>query len=470
MGRQIVRSAEAWGFETFGECELGDVRRSRRAAKLAAQMASRPSSSIPDQTETWHDAKAGYRLFSQEEVTFEAMSLPHWKQVREEARSRRVVLMIEDTSELDYTGRAQVEGLGPIGNGRGRGFMLHSTLAVAPEGWGEVLGLAYQMLFCRPEPPEGGGARKQESRTERKRRTRESEIWPRSVQEVGEAGSGSRWVHVCDRYADNYEMFSSCVSTGVDFVIRVAQDRRASLRRGGKKLPGRLLERVRGLRAVGEKTLYVRSRPKREGRWVKLKVAYSAVTIFKPWLDRQCPEQLEGWVVRVWEPDTPAGEEPIEWVLWTSVPVASTREALEISHWYSLRWLIEEYHKCLKSGCKVEDRQLHEASRLEPCIAMLAALACRLLQLKLTAKQEPDRPAKECVPLLHIKVLGAYRKREMTGLTMREFLREVAKLGGFLARKSDGDPGWQTLWRGWQRLDAMTLGASLALSRETKCG
>lgn len=482
MRRQVVESPEEWAEEQFGRCGLGDARRTRRAVTLGCQMASRPSGSIPEQTGKWSGAKAGYRLFDQEAVTFEAMGSPHWEQTREAARFRNVVLMIEDTSELDFTSHRRVKGLGPIGDGRGRGFMLHSTLAVDPEGSGEVLGLGYQILFCRPEEEQeegtgkgkrkgkAKGKRKGETRTERKRRERESEIWGRSVREVGWPGETSRWVHVCDRYADNYEMFSACHETRVDCVIRLAQDRRAALGHGMQEAGGRLLDLARGLPAVGETTLYVRSRPKRRRRWAKLRVAYSPMTMFKPWLDRTGPKALEGWVVRVWEVETPAGEDPIEWVLWTTVPVRSVAEALQISRWYSLRWLIEEYHKCLKSGCKVEARQLEDASRLAPCIGMLAVVGVRLLQLKLAAKQEPNRPAKECVSPLHVQVLGAYRQTDMRGLTVGEFFREVAKLGGFMGRKGDGDPGWQTLWRGWQRLDAMTLGASLVLSGASKCG
>ena len=118
----------------------------------------------------------------------------------------------------------------------------------------------------------------------------------------------------------------------------------------------------------------------------------------------------------------------------------------------------------------MEKRQLQEAGRLQACIGVLAIVAVRLLQLKLQARCNPGRPATGCVPQGHVEVLAAYRKRPVEGWTVHEFWREVAKLGGFLGRKSDGEPGWQTLWRGWQRLDLMTLGASLAQPREAKCG
>ena len=174
-------------------------------------------------------------------------------------------------------------------------------------------------------------------------------------------------------------------------------------------------------------------------------------------------------MIRVWEPNTPTGEEPIEWVLLTSVPATSLDDALMISHWYALRWLIEEYHACLKSGCKVEERQLETRRRLEACIGFLAIVAVRLLQLKLLARHQPQAPATTCASPLHVRLLAAYWKKPLEAMTAREFWRDVARLGGFLARKGDGDPGWKTLWRGWLELEAMTAGATLFQEMQ-KCG
>jgi hypothetical protein len=165
--------------------------------------------------------------------------------------------------------------------------------------------------------------------------------------------------------------------------------------------------------------------------------------------------------VRVWEVDTPEGVEPIEWMLLTDQPGEDLEGALLVAFWYSCRWLVEEYHKCLKSGCRVEERQLEHADRLEPLVGMLSVVAVRLLQLKHQAKSNPDRPAQEVVPRRYVKTLAAYRK-DSERMTCRRFWREVAKLGGFLGRKADGDPGWLTLWRGWQQLELLTEGYELA--------
>jgi hypothetical protein len=456
MGADAVSEAELWAEQQFGEVALGDRRRTRRAVKVAAQMSRHPAASLPEQAGNWAATKAGYRLFSEAEVTFECLSSPHWGLTRQAASEHEQVLMVQDTSNLDFSRYRCAEGLGPIGDNQGRGLLLHSTLAVHPEGSGQVLGLAFQMLFCRQPAPE------QETRTERKRRDRESEIWRKSIREVGPPPSGSQWIYVCDRYADDFETYSVCREVGADFVIRVAQNRRAAEGHEAMEPSGGLLDWARTLPAQGSKKLWVRRRPRRSPRWARLQVSYGPVTVFPPWLGRGEAEPLRCWLVRVWEPETPEGEEPIEWVLLTSVPVQDVEGALTVAFWYSLRWLIEEYHKCLKTGCSAEQRQLQEVERLRACIGMLAVVAVGLLRLKQYARVEPDRPASDCAPRGHVQVLAAYRKRSAEGWTVGEFWREVAKLGGFLARKSDGEPGWQTIWRGWQKLDLMTIGAGLA--------
>lgn len=460
---KMAADPETWAEQHFGEVELGDRRRTRRAVQVAAQMARHPAASIPEQAGRWSDAKASYRLFSGEDVSFEALCSPHWRATRQAAGEYERVLLIQDTSSLDFSGHRASEGLGPIGDNHGRGLMLHSTLAVNPQGPGEVLGLAYQMLFCRQPTPE------KETRTERKRRERESEIWRTSVREVGAPPSGTQWVQVCDRYADDFETYAACRQAGVDFVIRVAQDRRAALGHEANEASDHLLQSARLLEPSGGRRLWVRRRPTRQPRWAKLLVAFAPVTVFPPWLARREVEPLRGWVVRVWERDPPAGEDAIEWVLLTTVPVAELEAAATIAFWYSLRWLIEEYHKCLKTGCSAEKRQLEAVERLRACIGVLAIVAVRLLQLKQHVRVEPERPAVACAPQGHVRVLAAYLHRPVEGWTIRDFWREVARLGGFLARKRDGEPGWQTTWRGWQKLDLMTIGAGLA-SEAGKCG
>jgi hypothetical protein len=462
-----VFAASRWAAVQFGGVQLGDARRTARAVRLATQMALAPSMSLPRQTGRWKDTKASYRFLDTEAVTFEALQAAHWRATLDSARGYPTVLMIEDTSELDFTGKDVGEKLGPIGDHRGRGLLLHSTLAVVPTEHGRVLGLGHQQLFARRPTPDD------ETRTQRRKRARESEKWIKGMESIGGPPEGTRYVHLADREADDFRVYQGARRHGWDFLVRAAQDRRGAFDHGASKPSGRLLDLVRGLPASGSRMLSVRERPGRSARKTELSVSFGAVTLFAPDLAVQSGEEREPvrcWVVRVWEPSPPVGEEAIEWVLLTSLAVADLAGALQIAEWYAMRWLVEEYHKCLKTGCSVEKRQLEEQHRLKACIAMLAVVATRLLQLKHTAREAPQTPALEVGPVDHVRVLAAYRQHRAEEWTIREFWREVAKLGGFLGRKGDGEPGWQSLWHGWQKLDAMTLGATLLRAEPRGCG
>ena len=462
MPEAIPAPAE-WAQQQFAQVVLGDVRRTRRAVKLATQMATQPQVSWPKQAGTWAATKAGYRWFDNDDVTFEALQTQHWAQTRAAAATRAVVLHIQDGSQLDYSGPRARDGLGPIGDGGGWGFLLHTTLSVDPQT-SAVLGLSHQVLTVRqPAPP-------QETKRQRKQRPRESQVWGQAVAALGAAPAGSCWVQVCDREADTFAFFAACRQHGHHFLVRAAQNRRAAVGPAGTEPTGGLLDLVRTLPAGTQQELELRRRPQRAPRRVALNVAWAPLTLWPPQDERVGQEPLQLWAVRVWEPQTPAGEEPIEWVLLTDLPTPDAAAALARAQGYALRWLIEEYHKCLKSGCAVEARQMEMAARLAACIALLAVVAVRLLQLKHTARHAPQRPAAECVSADHVRVLAAYRGRAAESFTAYEFWREVAKLGGFLARRRDGEPGWQTLWRGWRDLDLMTCGARLARGDPSRCG
>ena len=190
-----------------------------------------------------------------------------------------------------------------------------------------------------------------------------------------------------------------------------------------------------------------------------------------PYLKGLSAAPIAMWAVHAVEVDPPKDVEQVEWILLTSLPVAGFGDAWRILEYYEKRWLIEEYHKALKTGCRVESRQLQSKEGLERLTALLSVIAVRLLQLKSAARTNPTRPARNVVPLHWIKMLLAARKKSKltVAMTIRRFYREVAKLGGFLGRKSDGEPGWITIWRGWQKLYMFIHGAELAQSIN-KCG
>jgi len=457
--------ATEWAEQQFADCRLGDRRRTRRLIQVAEQVANDPSASFPDQMKSWGDLKAAYRLFDCEDVTFEAVAGPHWQQTRAVAPGRYLVL--DDTTEIDFGYRRDIRGLSKIGNGSGRGFLLHNGLLVEAESR-SVLGVAGQTIHYRKPKP------KKESAAQRFKRERESRVWGDVVDQVGPPGEGVQLVHVCDRGADDFEVFCRLLQNHCDWVVRASSLQRNVITPNDGKMP--LREYLDGLPVAGVYELSLRARPGQSARTATLEVRFGRLAMpiprhSSPWVKSLDPQPIGMSVVWVREIDAPEGVSPIAWVLYTSLPVTTFDEAWQVAGDYECRWLVEEYHKALKTGCSVQRRLLRETDRLEAMVGLMSVVAVRLLQLKSVARSDPDRPARKVVPPLWLQMLKAARKklRRVHDLTIYEFYREVAKLGGFLGRRSDGEPGWITIWRGWEKLNTLVQGAQLAIDLK-KCG
>jgi len=211
------------------------------------------------------------------------------------------------------------------------------------------------------------------------------------------------------------------------------------------------------LPVLGSYELTVRAQKDQPARTAKAEVRAGQVLICaphcrSPWLRNSGIETIAMWVVEVRETKPPKGVKPLRWVLYTSHPATTFDEAWRVIGYYEKRALIEEYHKALKTGTRIEDRQYRTSARLEAVTGLLAIVALRLLQLKTVARRQPDLPAEEIVPRLWIEVLQVQRKQPRQRWTVRQFFRHLASLGGFLARTSDGEPGWLTIWRGFEKL------------------
>lgn len=450
----------AWATTQFATARLGHSGRTARLVTLAQQIARDPSSSLPRETQTWGDLKAAYRLLDRPEATFQALATPHWQLAREQADRGRF-LIVDDTTEIDYGSKRQAAGLGPVGRGTGRGFLIHSALVVAPrDEW--VVGLAGQVLFHRRPAPKG------ETLTQKQRRDRESAVWGQLIEQVGPPPATAQWVHVMDRGADDFEVYCRAQRVGTDWIGRVKSRNRLVRDEAGHDGP--LSDVLAAAPAAGGYTLALRARPQQPARRAHLEVAFAPVTTLIPRhpaasLKALAPRPIPQWVVWAREVDPPPSvNEPIDWVLLTSLPVRDLGGAMEVIGYYEKRWLIEEWHKALKTGCQVERRQLHTSSRLEALTGVLSVVAVRLLQMKEVGRREPHRAARDLVPAHYVELV--HRARRGRGraedVTIRDFIRGLAGLGGFLGRKSDGEPGWITIWRGWDALHWMLRGAQLA--------
>ncbi|WP_337174671.1 IS4 family transposase [Paludisphaera sp.] len=449
--------AHAWAREQFGTADLGDQRRTKRLTRVAARMAADPSASIPGQMEGWAEAKAAYRLLDADGVTFEAVAAPHWRRTR--ACGPGLFLVLGDTTELDFGIHRRVPDLAPTGNGGGYGFHLHAALVVGAEDE-RVIGLAGERVHYRKPAPAG------ENTSQRLKRDRESDVWGEVIDQVSPPAAVTRWVHVLDRGADNFDVYCHCRRQRSEWVVRASMLHRKVADPGGD------VTTVRDLGASSQEaggfTLRLRARPKQPARRARLMVRFTAMTMPVPWNKSRYTRQVAATPVPMWlvvaaEVDCPRGVKPIEWVLYTSLPVPSLEEAMRVISFYEKRWLVEEYFKALKSGCRVAERQLKTKGRLEALVGLLSVVAVRLLQLKAHARTDPDRPAAEVVPPRYVNLLRFARGfSPATTLTVGRFFRELAKLGGFLGRKHDGEPGWITIWCGWDKLQLMMRGAEAA--------
>jgi Transposase DNA-binding/Transposase Tn5 dimerisation domain len=475
----VVLSAQDWAQEQFAGVRLGDRRRTARAVKVASAMASDPSGSIPQQNKKWKQIKGAYRLFDAVQTTFEAMIDPHWQRTRALAGECPVVLLIQDTTELDYTMHPGCEGLGRFGSGprweSGLGLLLHNVLAIEPkpDGQARVLGLAWNKLWARTQPVR----QKRSTAKERREKGGESDRWIEAVDTIGAAPPGTGFVYVGDREADIFNLYSSCRRQNVSFLVRVMQLSRNAVAGhvgGDAKVtapdrPQNSLKQVsESMPVLGGKSIWIPPRAGRAGRWANCVISGGAVTIYSPWNRSRSGTPLCCWMIRVREVDPPDGIEPLEWILLSDEPVTGLEDALRLTGWYALRWMVEEFHKCLKSGCKVEQRQLEHVDRLDPLIGMLCVLAVRLLQLKNDTRLMPQAPAIQHVPLESVQTMARMLKVPQESITLRQFTHEVAKLGGFIGRKGDGEPGWLTLWRGWHELELITVGRMLV--EKARCG
>ena len=468
MDNGLLLPPDQFALHHFGQTDLGDKRRGTRLVSIATAMTLRPDASIPQQMQDQHQAKAAYRFFSRSDlVTFDSLTDQHHGLTRSAMNQCRRVILIGDVSAADYTGHPATRGKELIGKGVLGGFSLYSVLAVDEQR--QILGLAHQELFYRQQVPA------KETRRQRLERQRQSHVWPAGVRALGCPPPGQQWIHVCDAESDTFEFYQACQACGSDLISRAGQDRRAALDHAALEPTGKLKGLLRSLEPVAGRWVWIHPQRKkkqkpRKGRWAKVHISYSPVTLFAPWLQPDQPP-VKLWAVHVREVDAPPGVKAVEWFVLSTLELDSTEAALEVLDYYLWRVLIEEFHQCLKSGCALEQRQLALSDRLEAYAGLASVVAVRLLALKQQVKLEPQAPAIEHVQPLAVKLLVAARNLAVAPehLTLHQFWRELAKLGGFLGRKSDGQPGWKTLWRGWRELELMLIGARVVLEPKS-CG
>ena len=456
-------TAVSFAQTNFGTVQLGHKARNAALLRLAENLCRHPGGTLPDKLSCPADYQSMCRLANRPETTHAAVLTPHCQRTRALIQQTpSAVLLLHDTTELDYSGLDAIATLGPIGNGHGRGYLCHNSLAIRPHTK-EVLGLANQVLHVRQAVPANEGLA-----AKRRRKSRESRLWTTAVKTLGDGAATPQCIDVADRGADIFEFLAAEKKLHRRCLVRAAHNRAVQLGHAGAGAHTLLFDHVRTLPALGHQTqaLYNVGGPKPE-RTAQLAVALAAVRLQPPHNQRgeYANDPLPVWAVRVWEPKPPAGCKAVEWFLLTTEPVLTVTDAWERSAWYGCRPLIEEYHKALKTGCYVEHMQFTTAAALQPMIGLLAVVAILLFQLR-QANRRPDattRPATTVVDPVYEQVLRQWRyKTAHAPLTVREFFLALGRLGGHMNRKCDGMPGWLTLYRGWMKLQYMVDGVEAA--------
>ena len=459
-----------FGQQHFGGLDLGDARRERRLPELVDAMHKHPGGTLPDKLSEPRELRAFYRMMNAEDVTHQAVLSGHYRVTREAIAEAAgaTVLILQDATEWDYTSRTTlIDDLGQIGQGTSRGDICHNSLAVRADTKA-TLGLTSQILHHRADVPKNETAKEC-----RERANRESRLWVKGATQSGPLPPVGLVVDVSDSLSDTFEYMAYEIEAGRQFVLRSKENRKLVEPINGEHS---LHDAVRTKRSVLEWDHAVPAKPGRKARNAHLKMSFTTVTLNLPVkrAGEYANEPLTLWAIRVWEPNPPAGEEALEWILLTNVAVNTPEEARERVAWYECRFVIEEFHKGLKTGCGIELLQFTTIDGLEPVIGVLSVLTTTLLNLRDAARapNADTRPASDVVSQEYIDVLVRHYSTRLGGfVSVKAFYLHVARLGGHQNRKCDGFPGWITLWRGWMKLESMALGYRLAKRKQqSTCG
>ena len=442
--------------EEFAGAQLGDGRRTARLQAIARAAVRSPAVGFPQMVESDGELEGVYRFLSNEAVEPEAVLAPHVESTMARARQASFCLVIHDTSEFRFNGDAEREGLGLLSH-KGRGFLGHFSLAVVPGPERIPLGLCGMERVCRQVRKDQ--VRKRHSHYIAKDPTRESLRWLRMLDAVEDRRDGFECIHVMDQEGDMFDLMALAIDRGARFVIRGNKDRALAEQPG---LVGDLLTRLEprthrdadvGARKAKRREL-IKSRPRRgaarKRRTARLAISSTSVEIKRPKVAHAAQRSLKFNIVYAWETSPPKGEEPVDWVLFTTEAVDTVDQLNAIIDYYQCRWTIEEFFKALKTGCAYEKRQLESYDALSNALAIFSVIAWRLLLARSVSRAHPTAAARSVLSDTQLRLLKHRLKLTKLPENAKDAAYAVARLGGHI--KNNGDPGWQTLGRGFEKL------------------
>jgi hypothetical protein len=451
-------SSDTWAARVTARAKLPDQRLNGRFALFLAALAAKPSDGIAQACGPGGPTKAAYRFMENRRIMPRSLLDPVIQTTAESCLGLPMIYAVQDTTSLNYSRRSKTTGLGPISDSPARGLHVHTTLAVTPEG--VVIGLLGQDIWARHNE-----VRTSEERRHRPISEKESRKWLDGMEAVRQAlaplppEQRPRVVHIMDREGDIHEVFAEVLAHHESAIIRCGQDRRVEI--AGQIMLSRAA--VRASPCLGMGAIDVPRRGAQAAR--RASVEYRAVHLrLTPDPDHnpgRSPLDLN--LVEVWEPHPPEGVEALHWLLWTTEPIGTLEEVLKAVAAYRTRWVIEELHLTLKSGCQIEGLQLETAERLKKAIILYSAVAARIVRLRDVSRLTPDAPCTTELSEDEWRVLWAHRHHRPPSEvaeppTLRDAVRWIGQLGGHMGRKSDGMPGVRTLWLGWRDLQLLVAG------------
>jgi hypothetical protein len=468
-----------WIVEEMGTVDLGDKRLRRRLLVILQRMFNSPVASLKAACRGWAETIATYRFFDNERITEAALLEPHQEATLQRVQAQKRVLVIQDTTEIDYSSKKELEGTGPLSVEQRQGFFVHSQYVVTPERL--PLGVWGTKIYARDGEDEKAG------RKEKPIEEKESYRWLegyRDVCRLAESAPDTQTISVSDREGDIYEIFLEWQKrrqqgkSAAEWLIRSCQDRclepfeKRQANTEGLKLPGKLRAAVEQSPVLGTIEFHItkqegnkkvhgsRVKTFRRARRVVQELHAIEVWLKPPRRKGQTLAPVKIGVVMAREIDPPAGQERIEWVLLTSLPVTNFEAAQEVLELYLARWEIEVFHRVLKTGCRVERIQLKAADRIKPAIALYMIVAWRVVYVMKLGRECPDLPCDvifeeaEWRAVYHV----VKRRKAVDKPTLGEMVKLVGSLGGYLGRKGDGHPGAQSMWQGIMRARDFALG------------
>jgi hypothetical protein len=442
-----ITDCAVWAMRDWGDIDFGDLRLNHRAVHIGADFFRNPFASPPKMLKSNKKIKAFYRFMDSDKVSHDKLTSSHVAQSRQRIADHKIILAIEDFTTLAFDREYDIEGLYDVGNIQG--VVVHNTISVMPlKDHGIIDGLLNQIIVHRAD------------KSARTHANSESQAWMQSISAVGKPAK-TTVVDVMDRGADALEIMHFSRAHGHEFLIRAKQNRYIQ-----DEKYGYLFDYGRALPSMGEMKLDVNKSDSQKKRTATLRIAFSLVTLDTPKNNPRIPPLVCN-IVHVREINPPENQDPVECFLLTSLSVSNIDDAMQVIKFYSYRWIIEEYHKCLKTGFRLEKTQLHTLQRIENLLGFISVSAVKLLQMRDISRYNPLADALSYVTAEDVNIVKAYYEVKDKHMTVDRFLRYIAQMGGFMNRKSDGNPGWQSIWEGWKFFMGLKEGVHLNLKR---CG